>query len=214
MTAPDAPRAADPALRDGGHADGATRTLDSVRGRTAPGAPLELGPMPARRRMRTLDERVVRVSVESIFALACDVERWPALLRHYRAVRFLDRRADGGGIVEMAADRPFAVANWPTWWMSEMRITRPPDPPAIRFRHIGGITRGMEVEWTFAPLGPPFAPERAHGATRVRILHLWDGPGWPIVGSVAAVGVIGPVFVHGIASRTLAGLAAAAEAGR
>jgi hypothetical protein len=32
-----------------------------------------------------------------------------------------------------------------------------------------------------------------------------------LIGLVAARGVIGPVFVHGIASRTLAGLAHAAE---
>jgi hypothetical protein len=45
----------------------------------------------------------------------------------------------------------------------------------------------------------------------VRIVHVWNGPRWPIIGRLAAVGVIGPIFVHGIASRTLAGLATAAE---
>jgi hypothetical protein len=35
-----------------------------------------------------------------------------------------------------------------------------------------------------------------------------------VIGEVAALGVIGPVFVHGIASRTLAGLARVAEAAR
>jgi coenzyme Q-binding protein COQ10 len=49
--------------------------------------------------------------------------------------------------------------------------------------------------------------------THVRIVHVWDGPAWPAVGSPAATLVIGPVFVHGIASRTLAGLAAHAERG-
>jgi hypothetical protein len=33
----------------------------------------------------------------------------------------------------------------------------------------------------------------------------------PFIGIPAATLVIGPVFIHGIASRTLAGLAAAAE---
>jgi hypothetical protein len=33
----------------------------------------------------------------------------------------------------------------------------------------------------------------------------------PALGSIVANLVIGPVFVHGIASRTLAGLASAAE---
>ena len=74
--------------------------------------------------------------------------------------------------------------------------------PTIRLTHIGGVTRGMEVEWSFR--------EVADG-THVRILHVWDGPRIPIVGSAAATLVIGPVFVHGIASRTLLGLASAAE---
>ncbi|HEX8848216.1 MAG TPA: hypothetical protein VF761_01655, partial [Gemmatimonadaceae bacterium] len=74
--------------------------------------------------------------------------------------------------------------------------------PTIRFRHIGGITTGMDVVWEFVP--------RA-GGTDVRIVHVWDGPRWPLVGRFAARAVIGPVFVHGIASRTLAGLGRAAE---
>lgn len=170
-------------------------------------APLDLGPMPAGRRMTTVDERVVRASLARIFALAADVERWPALLPHYRYVRFLERRADGGGIVEMSAYRPFGLVQWPTWWRSTMRVRRPSgtEGASIRFTHVGGITRGMEVEWTFHELDG----ER----TLVRIVHVWDGPDIPVVGPAAATLVIGPVFVHGIASRTLSGLGAAAERG-
>jgi hypothetical protein len=40
---------------------------------------------------------------------------------------------------------------------------------------------------------------------------VWNGPLWPVIGRFAATQVIAPVFVHGIASRTLAGLAAVAE---
>jgi ribosome-associated toxin RatA of RatAB toxin-antitoxin module len=152
--------------------------------------------------MTTVDERLVRAPLASIFALAADVERWPALLPHYRYVRFTERRSDGGGIVEMSADRPFGVVRWPTWWRSRMAVLRAPSSPSIRFTHVAGITRGMEVEWSFAD---------AAGGTHVRIVHLWDGPPVPVVGPRAATWVIGPVFVHGIASRTLAGLAAAAE---
>ena len=38
------------------------------------------------------------------------------------------------------------------------------------------------------------------------IVHRWNGPKWPLVGGVVARVVIGPVFIHGIASRTLAGI--------
>ncbi|HEY9227999.1 MAG TPA: hypothetical protein VIP11_15185, partial [Gemmatimonadaceae bacterium] len=122
----------------------------------------------------------------------------------YRYVRFHEMRADGGGTVEMSANRPFGAADWPTWWTSLMSVTPPgsTDAPSIRFRHIRGVTTGMDVEWTF---------ESADTGTRVRIVHVWNGPPWPLIGELAARNVIGPVFVHGIASRTLAGLARAAE---
>ena len=164
-----------------------------------------LGPMPADRRMTTVDEIAVRAPLQVIFDLAADVERWPEHLSHYRYVRFHERRPDGGGTVEMSANRPFGSANWPTWWTSLMSITRPgssTSAPTIRFRHVRGVTSGMDVEWSFH--------ERASDVL-VRIVHVWNGPSWPLIGEWAARGVIGPVFVHGIASRTLAGLARAAE---
>jgi ribosome-associated toxin RatA of RatAB toxin-antitoxin module len=162
--------------------------------------------MPIGRQMTTVDEQLVHAPLKRIFALAADVERWPALLPHYRYVRFTERRSDGGGLVDMSASRPFGLLQWPTWWRSRMRV-HPPNgtvSPAIRFTHIKGVTRGMEVEWTFHVAGD---------GTHVRIVHVWDGPTWPAVGAPAATLVIGPVFVHGIASRTLAGLAAHAERG-
>ena len=158
--------------------------------------------MPPAARMRTVDEGVVRAPLQAIFEIAADVERWPEHLAHYRYVTFRARQ-DSGGIVEMSANRPFGLFNWPTWWVSLMEVQHRTDgTPCIRFRHIQGITTGMEVEWGFAPVT---------GGTRVTVLHLWNGPSWPVISGIAARGVIGPVFVHGIASRTLAGLALAAE---
>jgi hypothetical protein len=168
--------------------------------------PLALGPLPVGRRMRTVDERLIRAPLETIFAIAADVERWPDYLAHYRYVRFQERDGRGGGIVEMSANRPFGPVRWPTWWTSDMVVTPPgasaADAPSIRFRHVRGITTGMDVEWTF---------RRTGGSTHVQIVHVWDGPRWPLIGGLAALRLIGPVFVHGIASRTLAGLAEAAE---
>ena len=163
-----------------------------------------LGSMPTAARMRTVDELLVRAPAQRMFELAADVERWPALLPHYRYVRFRERMG-GTGIVEMSANRPFGPLAWPTRWVSLMEIQHVAGAPmpSIRFRHIEGITTRMEVAWSFAPVTE---------GTHVTVLHLWNGPRWPFIGAVAARMVIGPVFVHGIASRTLAGLARAAEA--
>ena len=88
-------------------------------------APYDLGPMPTDRRMTTVDELVVRAPLASIFALAADVEQWPRHLPHYRFVRFHEKRSDGGGLVEMSANRPFGAADWPTWWTSLMSVHPP-----------------------------------------------------------------------------------------
>ena len=162
--------------------------------------PFQLGAMPAGRPMETVDEQLVRAPVRQVFEVVRHVEEWPAHLSHYRFVRVREAASDGGGLVEMSANRPFGLLGWPTWWLSEMEVDHA--TPAIRFRHVGGITKGMEVEWSFS---------MADGGTRVRILHVWDGPRWPVIGIFAATNVIGPVFIHGIASRTLAGLARVAE---
>ena len=165
--------------------------------------------MPLGSSMEEVDSQYVHAPARLMFDLASKVEKWPTYLPHYRYVRFREKRSDGGGVVEMSAYRPFAVTgrfprlNWPTWWVSEMSIDDA--KPSIRFRHVGGITKGMDVEWTFSP---------APNGTHVRIVHLWDGPNWPVVGAFVATYLIGPVFIHGIASRTLAGLAVVAEKAR
>jgi len=137
-----------------------------------------------------------------VFAAASSVSRWPAILPHYRWVRLLD-----DGLVEMAAWRPFGgrggFIKYPTWWVSEMTVDRPAGE--IRYRHVQGVTRGMEVVWRLVEAGDR--------AVDVEIVHTWTGPRWPLIGRLAANLVIGPVFIHGIASRTLAGIKRYAENG-
>ncbi|MDH3496632.1 MAG: hypothetical protein OER21_07710 [Gemmatimonadota bacterium] len=149
--------------------------------------------------MRTVDRRVIAAARDRVFAVAADVERWPAILPHYRWVRILQRHADYQ-IVEMAAWRPFGPVGYPTWWVSEMRTD--PARRSITYRHVRGITRGMDVAWHV---------DGEDGAAEVSIVHAWDGPGWPLIGTIAANWVIGPIFIHGIASRTLAGVGREAE---
>ncbi len=151
--------------------------------------------------MRTVDYLSIAAPVERVLQAAVDVERWPELLSHYRWVRLLERRTHGG-LVEMAAWRPFGVFNYPTWWVSEMRVDRP--GLAVHYRHVRGVTTGMDVVWRLQPV---------EGRTDVTIVHEWSGPGWPLIGGPAATWVIGPVFIHGIASRTLAGIAKHLEGG-
>lgn len=159
-----------------------------------------LGALPVGSKMRTLDAGFAKATRAAVFDTVRDVELWPRLLPHYRWVRMLERDTDGGGIVEMSAYRPFGRLNWPTWWRSLMEVDHA--RPAVRFRHIGGVTTGMDVDWSFAD---------NVGGTDISLVHVWDGPPWPLIGGFAATAVIGPVFVHGIASRTLSGLVRAVE---
>jgi ribosome-associated toxin RatA of RatAB toxin-antitoxin module len=151
--------------------------------------------------MITIDERRIDAAPEVAFRVAADVERWPDILPHYRWVRFQEQRGFGEGLVEMAAWRDFlGPARYPTRWVSEM--TCDAHARRIMYKHVAGITRGMDVVWQLDPDGT---------GTRARIVHEWDGPEWPLIGAVAANLVIGPHFISHIAGRTLAGVAAAAE---
>jgi hypothetical protein len=154
---------------------------------------------PTRRNMRIVDEIVTTAPPDLVFEIAADVERWPDILSHYRYVRMLERGTDAG-IVDMSAWRPFPGFRWPTWWTSEMRVDRA--KREVHYHHIRGVTRGMNVVWQVNPVGR---------GTHINLVHEWSGPGWPIIGRTAARIVILPVFVHGIASLTLAGVSREAE---
>src|SRR2546428_10527009 len=101
--------------------------------------------------MRTVDQTTIRAPVERAFEAASQVERWPEMLPHYRWVRFLERR-EGGGIVEMAAWRPFGPLRYPTRWVSEMTIDV--CRRGIRHPQVPGITRGLNGRWRVRPGGP------------------------------------------------------------
>ena len=153
--------------------------------------------------MRVVDRIHVRAPFTRVFAAASAVTRWPVILPHYRWVRRLQ-----DGLVEMAAWRPFAGGRikYPTWWVSEMTIDRPAGE--IRYRHVRGITRGMQVVWRLVENG---GVDGGHDGVDVEIVHTWNGPRWPLIGPLAADFIIGPIFIHGIASRTLAGIKKEAE---
>lgn len=157
--------------------------------------------------MRTVDECRMRAPVSACFRAAADVERWPEWLPHYRWVRFLRRDGFGTGLVDMAARRGFGPLPWPVWWVSEMHLDDA--RPAVLYRHVRGVTTGMEVVWSFTP--------RGDGETLVRIEHLWGaGPRWPLPEGARrelANLVIGPLFVSAVARRTLAGIRRHVERG-
>jgi ribosome-associated toxin RatA of RatAB toxin-antitoxin module len=146
--------------------------------------------------MNTHNEIRMAGSPARCFQIAADVERWPEILSHYRWVRFQRRDGFGQGLVEMAAHRMFGALGYPVWWVSEMRSDE--SVPVVRYNHVDGITKGMDVEWRFHPDGEN---------TRVEIVHDWPaGPNWPLIGTFAAKRVIGPVFIHHVAGLTLEGV--------
>lgn len=152
-----------------------------------------------RRRMRTYNEVIFPCTPQEAYLHAVHVERWPIVLPHYRWVRFI-----GPGLVEMAARRDFGRFGWPVWWVS--RMTCDNKTRTVRYTHVDGVTRGMEVVWQVDP-----APQ----GSRVTIRHDWeDGPRFAgPAGRALARHIIGPVFVHYVADQTLTHLCAQAKGG-
>ena len=144
--------------------------------------------------METTNEIVIGAPVEAVFALAAATEEWPRLLPHYRWVRRL-RGDDRRKLVEMAARRDF----YPVRWVAIQENY--PETRRITFRHVRGITRGMDVEWRLV--------ETADG-THVRIWHEFHAD-IPLVGELFAHQIVGRLFVSNIAGKTLRHIKAIAE---
>src|SRR5579871_3572657 len=136
--------------------------------------------------MRTENTILICGPVDRIYELAANIQDWPALLPHYRYV-VVEERSDRHKIARMAATRD----GFPVTWRCRQELR--PDERRILFQHIGGITRGMDVEWRLAPEGD---------AVRVTIEHELDYP-VPILGPLFATCVVGRLFVHNIAGKTL-----------
>ena len=133
-----------------------------------------------------------------VFDLARDVERWPALLPHYVRVGVRERHADGSRTADMVAVRrivPLLGLGIPVAWRamtwSEEATLR------LRFRHVAGATRGMDVTWRIQP---------TLGGCRVEIEHDFR----PRIAPWALV--VDRLFVRPIAGRTLATFKSIAEA--
>jgi aromatase len=138
---------------------------------------------------------VIAADPDTVFNLAAAVEDWPRVLPHYRRVR---RLADAGPrrIVEMAAWRDIYPVRWTA-------VVEPrPGERRLRFTHVGGPTRGMEVEWRITP---------EDGRTRVVIWHRFESR-IPLVGDFYARQIVGRLFIENIAGKTLRGMKRAAEA--
>lgn len=145
--------------------------------------------------MHTENTITIDAPAARIYDLAARIERWPELLPHYRWVTIL-RDEGQQRLVEMAATRDGV----PVKWVSIQRCD--PERRIIHFRHVRGVTRGMVVAWTLEPASGD-AKTSGAGATLVRIVHDFDPP-WPRpLGPLIARYVVGDLFVHNVAGKTL-----------
>jgi len=146
---------------------------------------------------------------ELVFHLARDVTRWERLLPHYTRSRVVGRAPDGTTICAFVAHRtlvPVLGLGLPVAWRS--RTWNEPARRRLRFIHVAGATRGMDVTWTIEP---------ATAGTRIEIAHEFERR-LPIPGLGTMLGdglfpaIVDRWFTRHIAGRTLATFKALAEA--
>ena len=140
-----------------------------------------------------------------VFDLAHGVERWAVLLPHYARSTAIERRPDGSLVVDFVARRALVSLlglGLPVAWRS--RTWNEPATRRLRFVHVAGATRGMDVTWRIEPqTGDDGGTTRT---TRVVIEHVFR----PRLPGFAAF--VDRFFTRPIAGRTLATFKALAEA--
>jgi ribosome-associated toxin RatA of RatAB toxin-antitoxin module len=133
-----------------------------------------------------------------VYRLARDVTRWERLLPHYARSVAVREEPDGVRICDFVARRPFVPVlglGIPVTWRS--RTWHEPATRRLRFVHVAGATKGMDVTWTIEPAGD---------GTRVEISHDFR----PRIPGFAAF--VDRFFTRPIAGRTLATFKSLAEA--
>jgi ribosome-associated toxin RatA of RatAB toxin-antitoxin module len=152
--------------------------------------------------MRTEIGIDVAAPPERILALCGDVAAWPRLLPHYRAVR-VHARKDGRLVAQMVAVRPIGPLGIPVTWRAEQWAeSSDPGDLRLRFRHVRGVTRGMDVTWHIRPTAT---------GSRVTIEHEFRRP-LPLLGDGLLPALVDRLFTRPIAGRTLARFKQLAEA--
>jgi hypothetical protein len=134
-----------------------------------------------------------------VFALARGVERWERLLPHYARSRVVGGGGAPGGplVVDFVARRPLIPVlglGLPVTWRA--RTWNEPAGLRLRFVHVAGATRGMDVTWRIEAAGDVGAG--VAGLTRVTIEHEFA----PRVPGFARF--VDRAFTRPIAGRTLA----------
>jgi ribosome-associated toxin RatA of RatAB toxin-antitoxin module len=135
-----------------------------------------------------------------VFALARDVERWATMLPHYLRSEAVAHDATGRPIVRFIARRSLIGIiglALPVVWTS--RTWSEPGDLRLRFQHVAGATRGMDVTWRIEPRG-------SADASRVTIAHDFRPP------MPGFARFVDRWFTRPIAGRTLATFKALAEA--
>jgi ribosome-associated toxin RatA of RatAB toxin-antitoxin module len=140
----------------------------------------------------------IAAPADLVFGLAREVDRWSSLLPHYARSSIRERRADGSVVADFVARRPLVPVlgiGLPVTWRS--RTWSEPEGRRLRFVHVAGATRGMDVTWHIEPTA---------AGCHVRIEHDFTArlPGF--------ARVVDRWFTRPIAGRTLATFRAIAEA--
>jgi ribosome-associated toxin RatA of RatAB toxin-antitoxin module len=142
--------------------------------------------------MNTTNRIQISGDFDRLFSLAADIARWPEILPHYRYVTVLEKQGTDLKAVMAARHRGL-----PLWWKTTLRPRR--HEKRIYFTHIGGITKGMEVYWSFEPVG-----DSCNGPTWLVQIHHEFNPAWPrVIGPWFAEKIVGGMFVQQVANKTL-----------
>jgi ribosome-associated toxin RatA of RatAB toxin-antitoxin module len=144
-----------------------------------------------------------------VYRVARDVTRWERMLPHYSRSRVIRREPDGVLVCDFVARRPLVPVlglGLPVTWRS--RTWHDPATRRLRFIHVGGATKGMDVTWTIEPAPAGTRIEIAHDFRRRLPIPVLGA----LLGDALFPAFVDRFFTRPIAGRTLATVKALAEA--
>jgi hypothetical protein len=143
----------------------------------------------------------VQAPAEAVYRLAAEIELWPAFVRNVRSARVIHRDLDD------PRWRQLSISGWRGWLPVGWRSLQHLEPSAgrITLRHLTRLSAGTTAEWTITT-----TPDGT--ATDITIvqrprLHI------PLIGSLIAERIIGPLIGRPFAHSILRDIQHVAEGG-
>jgi len=138
--------------------------------------------------IRTLNSIIIKASLDKVFSVATDMEKYPEFIPSYKKVKILSRNGN-----KMIVERIGSVGSKSVYWKSSVSL----EPnKSITAEQLEGPIKGMQIKWLF---------EDTKDGVKITLTHDFEYKKIPLIGNLIGRLIVARI-VKQMAKETLKGI--------